>query len=275
MDSNFPLNSITDGKRSRLETDTPPEVHPPTRSGSHDRPDRPHSMLETASQGHSRTLSNPHSRSGTYGALGGYRVPSESTSPTTQSVGLQSPSTHHTFSPRSSPPEPASVYSSYDLPHHARGASLTADARSRDPPTPGYFSAVPTTSPMYTDFHSRRPARADSSIPPLIHTDTTHSSHGEITPNLPYQGSALLPPLDAQKSDRTLPQPIPSVHSLVTSSLHARSKLPQLGKFAPQSQNHEFEDGSQWPALLRATALARDADLRQDHDLQRERGPPS
>jgi hypothetical protein len=263
-----------DGKRSRLETDTPPEVHQPARSGSHDRPHRSSSMQEPTPHGHSRNLSNPHTRSGTYGPLGGYRVPSESTSPATYSAGLRSPTTHHTFSPRSSPPDSASVYGSYDLPHHARGASLAPEARSGDPPTPGYFSTVSTTSSMTADFHSRRSARGESSIPALIHTDTTHSSHGEITPNLPYQGSALLPPLDAQKSDRTLPQPIPSVHSLVTSSLHARAKLPQPNSFLPQSHNQEFEDGSQWPALLRATALARDADLQQDDDLPRERGPP-
>jgi hypothetical protein len=232
-------------------------------------------MLETASHGHSRTLSNPHSRSGTYGAMGGYRIPSASTSPATYSVGFQSPTTRHTFSPRSSPPESAAMYNSYDLPHHARGSALATDARTRDPPTPGYFPTVSNPSPATVEFHPRRSARTESSIPALIHTETTHSSHGEITPNLPYQGAALLPPLDSQKSDRTLPQPMPSVHSLVTSSLPTSSKLPQLNNFVPSSHNHEFEDGSQWPALLRATALARDADLHQDDDSQREQGPPS
>jgi hypothetical protein len=151
---------------------------------------------------------------------------------------------------------------------------MTADPRSSEPLTLGYFPAASHTKLSTEDFQSRRPTRSSSSVPPLVRTDTTHSSHGQITPTAPYQGTALLPPLDPQKFVRTLPPPIPSVHSLVASPLDGRPKLPHIGDNLWRSQNQEIESGSQWPALLRATALARDADL-HDEELQRERGPPS
>jgi hypothetical protein len=270
----FLTNNMADGKRTRIETEMPPDLHPPARSASHDKAERHARASENASRGHVRTLSNPHSRTGTFSAVGGYRAPSASTSPATYSVGLQSPITQRTYSPQSSPPASASVYSSYDLPHHARGTAMASDARPREGVPGGYFPNASVPSPINGDFRPRRPLRSLSSVPTLVHTDTTHSSHGEPTPNLPYQGSSLLPPLDAQKFDRTLPQPIPSVHSLVTSPLDVRPKLPHPTGYSPNSQGRDLEDGSQWPALLRATALARDADLHDD-DLIRERGPPS
>jgi hypothetical protein len=121
--------------------------------------------------------------------------------------------------------------------------------------------------------HPRRPARPASSVPPLVHADTTHSSVSDIvTPGIPYQNS-LLPPLDAPKGDRTLPPPVPSSYSIITSPLDVRPILPHPANYVTQHQNQNLEEGSQWPALLRATAMARDADLQDDDNSKRDRGP--
>lgn len=268
-----------DGKRLRVEHETSVDTNVSTGSSSRDRPsDRPSgSGLSESSLRHLRSHSNPQSVNTALGSLSGYRVPSASTSPATYSVGLQSPITQHAYSPGSSPPGATSVYSSYDLPHHHIRASQAAvntgaDSRLRDPgsagpPPPSRYwttqaeDSSTSQSPLLSDYLSRRPARPSSSLPPLVHADTTYSSHSDTLPGIPYQGS-LLPVMDAPKGERMLPQPIPSAAGFVTSPLDPRPQLPAPAIPVTHVSNHDSR-GSTWPALLQATNLARDADFQE------------
>jgi hypothetical protein len=299
----FDIDLSPEGKRSRIETEPPGEATPSTSSSGHDKLAERQTVPESSAAGHLRSLSNPNTRQTPF-SIGNYRVPSASTSPATYSVGMQSPITSHAHSPQSSPPTTAGVYSSYDLPHHARSGQSSAESRTRESTLAGYFPASTPAesrarestsagyfpagsysrwqsqsdehSPHISDrsqFHSRRPPRSGSSIPSLVHTDTTHSSHSEVMPPTPYQGS-LLPPLDAPKGDRTLPPPVPSsTAGSLTSPLDPRPILPPPPSNYPlQPASQDLDDGSQWPALLRATQLAHDADMKIEESKQQ--APP-
>jgi hypothetical protein len=233
------------------------------------------SMAETIAAGHYRTRSNPNATG--LGGYGSYPPPSASMSPAQASIGLQSPLTQHAYSPRSSPPPSASVYgSSYDLPHHARGSTQSAaELGSRDYPvgqSPRHWQRSPVEEPLHqtslgSDFLARRQERPPGSLPPLIHQDTSTSSHGDsLLLPIPYQTHVLPPPPDPSKADRILPQPIPS--TLVSSTLDVRP--PTAHAHIKTSLPHV--QGSPLDALLRASELARDADM-QDEAAQRGFGP--
>jgi len=67
-----------------------------------------------------------------------------------------------------------------------------------------------------------------------------------------------------------LPAPIPSTSGMLTSPLDARQSL--LGSAI--TLNPGLDRGSQWPALLRATALARDADFQDAAAANRDQSVP-
>jgi hypothetical protein len=275
-----------DGKRSRIEHETSTETTTGSAQSSGrdkfgEKPVGPGIPVEGASLRTLRSHSNSHSGGTGFSALGGYNAVSASTSPATYSVGLQSPASQHAHSPGSSPPGSASVYSSYDLPHHARGTEPPTELRGRPPIAPGHGSSsrdprywpspgeeTQPQSPLPSEFLSRRPPRASPQLPALVRADTTHSSYSDSLPGVPYQGN-LLPAIDPQKADRMLPAPIPTNKGINTSPLDARPNLPGASRAIAQLQSHDH--GSQWPALLRATELARDADLQDAADAKRER----
>jgi hypothetical protein len=238
------------------------------------------SLAESGSTGHYRSHSNPSGAG--LGVYGGYQPPSASTSPAQASIGLQSPITQHAYSPRSSPPPSAPVYgTSYDLPHHARGTQSAAELRLRDysaGQSPRHWQrspveeAPPQTTPLSSEFLARRGSRAPGSLPPLVHQDTSHSSHGEsLPPPIPYQAH-ILPPLDPSKADRILPHPIPSITTpaLVSSPLDMRSQH-QSPTAHPHAKPPISLQGSQFDALLRASEMARDADLQDEAARRGER----
>lgn len=275
-----------DGKRSRVEHETSTE----TTTGSAQSGERSSKFgeksIEPVIPAESSTLrtlrshSNSHSGVTGFTALGGYHPVSASTSPATYSVGLQSPASQHAHSPGSSPLDGASVYSSYDLPHHARGTEPPPELRGRQSGVPnhglsnresrywpGPAEENPSQSPLHSEFLSRRPPRASPQLPALVRADTSQSSYSDSLPGVPYQG-ALLPAIDPQKADRMLPAPIPSTTGMNTSPLDARPPLPSAARALAQLQTRDH--GSQWPALLRATEMARDADLQDAADAKRE-----
>lgn len=90
---------------------------------------------------------------------------------------------------------------------------------------------------------SRRAAQEVTSLPPLLHEDTSLSSDASLS-SAAYQ-MPLLPDIDASKALRVLPQPVPTPGA-------APSPLDQ--------RQSELRNGSFWPALLKASELARDAD---------------
>jgi len=272
----------TDGKRSKLHTEASDASNrgldldksigggsrsgSGTASGSSGGPN----LAEPSIPGHYRSPSN---LSGTgLTSLGKHH--SASTSPALFSTGLHSPVTQHAYSPRSSPPASVSI-SSYDLPSHSRSRQSLTDTLSKDyfsnfGPSSSHWQRSPveearSQSPLVYDYTPRRQARASGSLPPLIHQDTSLSSHSDsLPPPTPYQ-TTLLPPLDPSKSDRFLPHPIPSMvtASLVSSPLDMQSH--QAAPHLPQIQTRPPDlRSSQFHALLRASELARDADLQDE-----------
>jgi hypothetical protein len=76
----------------------------------------------------------------------------------------------------------------------------------------------------------------------------------------------MLPIFDASKSDRTLPAPVPALGlrpSPLPATSFAHTNLPPLKSHGNLS---ESQQGSNWPALLRASQLAREADHRGSAD---------
>ncbi|QDS72688.1 hypothetical protein FKW77_003104 [Venturia effusa] len=275
-----------DGKRSRVEHENSVDTVGSAQNGERsdklgEKPVGHGTPTESSTVRTPRSHSNAHAGATGFSALSGYHPVSASTSPATYSVDLRSPASQHAYSPGSSPRDGTSVYSSYDLPHHARGTEPAADLRGRQSNVPNhglsnrecrYWSGPneenQSQSPVHSDLLTRRAPRASPQLPALVRADTTHSSYSESLPGVPYQGT-LLPVIDPQKADRMLPAPIPSTNGMNTSPLDARPPLPGAARALAQLQNHDH--GSQWPALLRATELARDADLQDAADAKRER----
>ncbi|KAF2429875.1 hypothetical protein EJ08DRAFT_262648 [Tothia fuscella] len=268
-----------DAKRSRIETETPQpgERLPPVSSNSFEtNDDSRRSIPEGNISGHIRSLSNPLARQ-TPINLSNHCAPTTSTSPATFSAGLHSPVTQNAHSPRSSPPASSAVYSSYDLPHHARSGHSPAEPRPEEPTITSYFSMSsfsrwqiqkeelsPDSRPG-DQFGARRPPRSASSIPSLVHTDTSlssHTSHEEVL--TPY----MLPHFESGKGDRTLPPPIMSSASGGLASPHGPRPILPPPNYTPQLVQQDAEEGSQWPALLRATALARDAETQKEESAR-------
>lgn len=213
-----------------------------------------------------------------------YCSPPASTSSTQASTGLQSPITQHAYSPRASPPASApNLVASYDLPSHARGTLSAAELRLREysaslhARTWGQYpphEEPPTHGSGASQFKTRRPSRALASLPPLVHQDTTVSSPGgdNITPPTSYTAHTL-PPLDPTKADRTLPSPLPStMPSFFPLLSDSRSQELSLKTGLLHHAHNPSPQRSQFDALLRASEMARDMDLK-DEILKRGGGP--
>ncbi|KIW01710.1 uncharacterized protein PV09_06887 [Verruconis gallopava] len=259
----------TEGKRSKTHID----ANHDTVAKSNSPEKRRSSLVDNVPSSQHRPRSNPTTAA--LGAYGSYQPPSASTSPAQASIGLQSPDTHHAYSPRSSPPASAPVYgTSYELPHHARGTQSAAELRLRDYPSgqtlrnwqQSPVSENSTTTSLGSEFLARRQPQTQTTIPSLVHQDTSHSSHGSdiLPPPAPYQAH-VLPPLDPSKADRILPQPLPSIMtpSLVSSPFEMRTQHQSPTALTP-GKPPSLGQSSQFDALLRASELARDADLQDE-----------
>ena len=262
-----------EGKRSKLDTDTSTST-----SGTWSRSD------EQVDQRSNRRVSSAQPDAFAFGQqaetgplTGPIRLPSGHFYPSTSTL---TPPTAHSTSALNSPrmgdhyfatsgsPRPATLHKENTFDTHA--SAIARDARGHMDPSMPYSptifghalqtkSITPPTAygsryQAPIDLPSRRSLREPGRLPPLTHEDTTISSNsGDGSYNTtPYLGSQL-PIVDAQKSSRILPQPIPSIGA-ITSALD-RHTLP-----ATSPQIHpDFQTNSSLAALLRAGELAREA----------------
>lgn len=230
----------------------------------------------------------PHSRPG------GRQLASKSTSPAGFShSGIGSPGLAGHYSPMSASPTSATVLKEPEFSH----SSTPTQAEVRDRPQEAPYSSIHNyafprgTAPPLTsnyaasvsgdrDMAARRIRRESSSLPSLVHDDTTattlssesnHPPSNHSNAPLPPPQTSLLPLPDAQKAHRVLPQPIPSTLAMAHSPLDAPRPIPINAPPPPkpsatfpslphQSQPHDGRQNSSLAVLLRAGELARDAD---------------
>ncbi|OCL08955.1 hypothetical protein AOQ84DRAFT_31351 [Glonium stellatum] len=259
-----------EGKRSRIETENNAST-----GNSYEHPERVSNrrvsagLLESFPLGDQRSGSSPPLNY----ARPSQPYPSKSTSPATYPFsGVNSPRLAEHYSPMSASPRSATLHrdTSFDFqPSAGSGSVPELTQRQSDPgPTtshPPYghsYSSTSTTPPLAygSQYHnsvelsSRRSFREMSMLPALTRDDTTISSESNGYAISPYQGS-LLEVVDAPKSQRVLPQPVPSL-GVAPSPLDQRPPpIPPL-----MGQPQEFRPTSSLAALLRAGELARVAD---------------
>lgn len=260
-----------EGKRSRLETENNTSA-----SSSHEHPERVSNRRVSA--GLLDSLPLGHQRSGSSPPLSYSRpsqpYPSKSTSPATYSLsGVNSPRLADHYSPMSASPRSATLHrdTSFEFqPSVGSGSLPDLSQRQSDPgptishPLYGHSHQSTSTTPPSlgygSQYHSpvelpsRRSFREMSMLPALTRDDTTLSSESNGYAISPYQGS-LLPVVDAPKSQRVLPQPVPTLGA-APSPLDQRP--PPVPPLAGQLQ--EFRPTPSMAALLRAGELARVAD---------------
>ncbi|KAF2098548.1 hypothetical protein NA57DRAFT_75788 [Rhizodiscina lignyota] len=273
-----------EGKRSKLETET--SVSTQSSASVFGGSDRTIGRRSDSGAGvppgsHHRSVSTE-----VYEPYGATSIPSTSASPATRpyssvnSPRLQGEYPPMATSPGTVPPAFRESLLTTGLPLH----DLRERHQNPSPPGAPYLppSGSPPTAyiPQHQNVHQphpRRPpldvlappplTRADSSVPSvpsLAHTDTSASSvSGAGSRQSSYAGPHLtsLPPMDASKSHRILPQPVASAslqspHDTPSPALPTRSALPQTTAPAPSDSR------AGWSALLMATDLMRDADRR-------------
>lgn len=285
INRNKPRNSwvtgVVEGKRSKLETDTSVS----TRSSSHEQGDRSFSNRRISSA-HSDPFAISSHISESSPPVGPARLPSapsfpsESTSPATHPLSrLNSPRMGDQYSPLSASPRSATLHKegSYEfqpsslgrdsrsdpsLPHLSPGYGFPAQPASSTPPS-ALISSHYQTAPI--DLPSRRPFREPARLPPLTHEDTTISSDGGYSNPPSYPQSSILPVIDAAKSSRMLPQPVPSISA---------TPSPLDRPLPPMATSHQlppdYRATSSLAALLRASEMARVAD---DEAMEKEEIP--
>jgi len=277
-----------EGKRSKLESESSSTLIP--------------TVAQVEERGHGSTSapnisgSMPRSSGSSPPSAGGFatqseiRRPSLSASPALYSDVVNSPVKADPYSPGGSSPAMSTAYTAKDFRQPSRG-------KSRQPGYSGssHYSAgqSPYQSPVYrtsqgeslqdtklpaTDYISaipRRPSRTSPPVPPLVHQDSTISSDSaNSVPTL----LSLIPNIDQGKpGSRTLPQPINfAAGAPRTSLLDLRSSQagslgsmgPSLPPISAAGGHLDPQRSSNWPALLRATELAREAALKGTDDLQ-------
>jgi hypothetical protein len=260
----------TEGKRSKLET----ENSFSTQSSSHEQ------MERSASRRVSSTQVDPVAmgryRSGSSPPIGPARLPSaplylsKPTSPALHPlIGLNSPPMGEQYSPTSVSPRTSLLHkeNSYEfnpsalgrdsrgqadtnLPFHPPPYAQPSQPSSAMPPAMAYPSYYPQAS---SEPHSRRTFREPSRLPQLTHEDTTLSSDSGGTRSV---GGSYPPPMmsamDAEKSMRTLPQPVPSVPPMASSL----DRTPFSMSSSTYHRQSELQHSAPLAALLRATELA-------------------
>jgi len=229
----------------------------------------------TVSVGHN--LASSSSPPGAGGYHSSFRRLSSSSSPALFSEAVNSPKKVGPYSPGASSPSSSATFTPKDPRAQARQRELPVQHYSSHP-QPGFPTfrtaepwpeGIPQQPPYIPGALVRRESR-ESAInpPPLTHTDSTVSSHDGGQPLPPP--SSLLPLRDAKSYQLTLPKPVlapGSRHSpldMRPTALAPPNTLPPLGPGA--TAPHDHRTASNWRALLGATDLAREADMRQDED---------
>ncbi|KAL1393718.1 hypothetical protein HDK64DRAFT_249580 [Phyllosticta capitalensis] len=245
---------------------------------------------------HRRSGSSPPP--GPHPRPGGRQLASKSTSPAGFShSGIGSPGLAGHYSPMSASPTSATVFKEPEYSHPSTPTQPEVRDRPQEAPysslhnyafprgtAPSLTSVYAGSAPGDRDPSSRRIRRESSSLPSLVHDDTTattlssESGNGSVggyppnnsNPSLPPPQTTLLPLPDVQKAHRVLPQPIPSSLAIVHSPLDAPRQTtigaPPPPKppaaFPPPSQQSQPHDTRQssLAVLLRAGEMARDAD---------------
>lgn len=227
--------------------------------------------------------SSPPSTSG-LASHSGFRRASASASPALYSDAINSPVKGDPYSPGSSSPSITLGYPPKDPPHHPRGRPPDSRREQQLPPLgafhrhPGQGEGWPEAHGQQSyDHHSKRTSQASPPpLPTLTRQGSTLSSPG--TPSNPVlPPAALLPLPELSKSGLTLPQPVPSGHP------QRPQPVPLIRPSGPGSQGPTLPsiaaathpDAQSWPALLRASEMAREADLGgRDRMPDRRRRPP-
>ncbi|KAF2658270.1 hypothetical protein K491DRAFT_713662 [Lophiostoma macrostomum CBS 122681] len=254
----------TEGKRSRLETETSFST---TRSNSHEAE---HSGSRRVSSAQVDPFAMNHYRSGSSPPIGPARLPSaplylsKPPSPTLRPLtGLSSPPTGEQYSPTSVSPRTSLLQKEFEpnssalgrdprgqadatLPFHPQTYAHHSQLSSPMPSAmayPSYYQQAPV------DLPSRRTFREPTRLPPLTHEDTTLSSDSGGS----YPPPSMMPAMGAEMSKRILPQPVPSVPST------AVSDRPFPGLSHTPQRSFESQHPAPLAALLRATELASQA----------------
>jgi hypothetical protein len=285
--AHWKLTVELEGKRSKLESEASsmslPTVGTETPSLERAPTSRSAPLL---SAGVTRSSGSSPPSAGALETHSGFRRPS-SASPALHSESLQSPLRQDPYSPGTSSPGSSSVLISKD--YVGRGKVTHPDPRPRDsaypnsisPPVAPYPAFRPVENwsdssgptPSYYAALPRRTSRGSPHPPALVHADSTLSSTESVpSVSMPHT-SSLLPILDVHKG-RTLPQPVAGV-TIRTSPLDPAPRgvpagailptlPPPIAPIAPIAPIREPDNpqASSWPALLRATELAREADMK-------------
>jgi hypothetical protein len=236
--------------------------------------------------------SSPPSTSG-LASHSGFRRASASASPALYSDAVNSPVKADPYSPGSSSPSITLGYPPQDPPHNPRGrppdprreqhpqfGSFHPASSSHPPRHPGQGEGWPEAShgQQSYDVHQKHTSQASPPpLPSLTRQGSTISSPGAQS-NQVLPPASLLPLPESSKSGLTLPQPVVSGHPqrpgpvpLIRGS-GAGSQAPILPSIAATTS---AEAQSNWPALLRASEMAREADLKgRDGMPDRRRRPP-
>ncbi|CAI6341559.1 unnamed protein product [Periconia digitata] len=298
-------------KRSKIESETAAS----TRSNSHENPqaqaDRhPGRRISLVPE---RSLSGGQQSSESSPPVGPTRLPpgpshpSKSASPATHSMsGFNSPRMNE-YSPMSASPRSATLQkeNSFETSYSsamARDARGQADSHmpyaSSSYGHPSYqHSNTSTSPPTYSshyppiDLPSRRSHRELSRLPPLTHEDTTLSSdsgggQGGQTGHVGYSGPTL-PSLDAPKSLRHLPAPVPSIAATpspldrpppppTVQSQQQQNQGPQPPPQMVQLQHPppDIRNSSSLAALLRASELVSKVADDEEMEIDKESSPP-
>jgi hypothetical protein len=275
---------IAEGKRSKLESDASSGSLPTVSQletlelgpGIRSAPNLSASIAQSSG-------SSPPSAGGPL-SQSGFRRMSSSSSPALYSEAVNSPIKADPYSPDPSSPALSAglVAKDYRQPGRvARGESRQsgyASHYSAQAPyqSPGYRSTQSDNwqEPKYVSAMGRRQSHDTPPVPPLVHQESTVSSDSVSSGPSPL---ILMPILDQGKQGtRTLPQlanfgaGAPRSHLL-----DIRSSQPggsgnlnlNLPPISAAGEVHEAKGSSNWPALLRATELARQAAMKGTDDL--------
>lgn len=223
--------------------------------------------------------SSPPSAGG-LAAQSGFRRPSSSSSTALYSDTVNSPVKLDPYSPSTSSPGISAAYHPRDYRHPSRDPSHSGFAgpsghpASHAYPSPSVYrpgqenwQESKTSQSNYFGALPRRPSRDSPVPPPLIHHNSTLST--ESTSSVPP--SISLPTIvDSGKGGRILPQPLGFGTASRTSALDIRSSTSTTPSHSgvtlpPITASSLAGDprSSNWPALLRATELAREAAMKE------------
>lgn len=264
----------TEGKRPRLETYTSTSMSA-TWSRSDEQVDRLPNKIVSSAQPDAFAIS--HHRAAVIPPIGPLRIPSRPSYPllstTLTAYSLSGPN-----SPRMGdhyPPFtlPRSITHRKENSFDFHTSAMAHDARRHtDPnmpyPSTSYSQPIHHTSSITlptaygshyqapVDLPSRTSFREPARLPQLTHEHTTLSSSGGNGGYKTAFSGPLLLVIDAQKSTRMLPQPIPSVGA--KPSLLDRSPLPASSSASTLQQHSNFWINSSLAPLPRPGVLARE-----------------